>query len=365
MSVNQDYKCLADRLIAAYAEATLETNPPRNRRINDKSTAQMLSLIISIQEELKRYTIESDLDTALETINLSKIYGGVDAREEEKRNPGLGYEDLIVLEVLEYFKNDFFTWVNKPECPSCHKDGDNIEGKGAKGPPSPNPDKISQIEVYWCKECNRSVEFPRINNARRLLETRKGRCGEWVNCFMLILKAVLGAEARIRYVWNREDHVWCEYFSTKLDRYVHLDPCENAFDNPLLYCENWGKKMSWVFGIGDDYIIDLSSKYITKEKQIPKLSIAKETIVTSFVSRVNHDLLRNYWLTKVAPLDVSEREKYLKLYYDVISVHNKEVDHRRPIVHLKTSSSPQGRQTGSAEWTKSRGEDGQHNQTHD
>ena len=31
------------------------------------------------------------------------------------------------------------------------------------------------------------------------------------------------------------DHVWAEYWSKSKARWVHLDPCEDAFDQPLLY----------------------------------------------------------------------------------------------------------------------------------
>lgn len=65
--------------------------------------------------------------------------------------------------------------------------------------------------------------FPRYNNAAKLLETRKGRCGEWANCFGLCCRA---AGLDMQYVIDWADHVWVEYFSDGMTRWVHMDPCE-------------------------------------------------------------------------------------------------------------------------------------------
>ena len=35
------------------------------------------------------------------------------------------------------------------------------------------------------------------------------------------------------------DHVWAEYYSAAQRRWVHLDPCEDAYDQPLLYEVSW------------------------------------------------------------------------------------------------------------------------------
>ena len=38
-----------------------------------------------------------------------------------------------------------------------------------------------------------------------------------------------------RYVLDWSDHVWTEYWSDDKHRWVHVDPCEAAYDRPLLY----------------------------------------------------------------------------------------------------------------------------------
>src|ERR1700687_4152664 len=51
-------------------------------------------------------------------------------------------------------------------------------------------------------------------------------------CFAMLVKST---SVPTRWVWNSEDHVWVEYFSRRQGRWIHLDPCENAYDDPLLY----------------------------------------------------------------------------------------------------------------------------------
>lgn len=49
-------------------------------------------------------------------------------------------------------------------------------------------------EVYECNSCHQLTRFPRYNNPRTLLTERRGRCGEFANCFTLICRA-MGFEA--------------------------------------------------------------------------------------------------------------------------------------------------------------------------
>lgn len=359
----EDFSQLADELVTCYAQGVLEKarQTARNHvRIGDQNS-RFIQSISSISNQMQRYQEPESLDAALDAIDLAKIYDGVDKREKDAANgsskDALGYEDFIVLETLGYFKNDFFRWVNSPKCSKCGQDGSNMEFRRSEGPPTPNPDEISRVEVHHCKTCNEDATFPRYNSPVKLLETREGRCGEWVNCFMLILLAVLGSTANIRYVWNHEDHVWCEYYSEKQKRWIHLDPCENVFDEPSLYCENWGKKMSWVLAVSDVNIADVSDKYITKEdKKIAKLSVANEKEVLEYIHWAQEKLLVRYWDQKIDPFLLSTHDKLAKLYVEIVKRND------RPTRTSGSTPTPtateRGRQSGKGEWTKSRGEDG-------
>lgn len=362
MSGEINFRQLTDQLIAGYTSQVLAVSAKSLRKSPippgvSSSDRQFLSSIVGIANYTARYNQAADLDKALDTIDLAKIYSGVDKRESEDTESTRGYEDHLVAELLRYFKHDFFKWVTNPECPRCQTSS-HIEHVGLKAPPAYNPQEISRIEQYTCRKCKQSVEFARINNPVSLLETRSGRCGEWVNCFLLILKAVLGTEARVRYVWNAEDHVWCEYYSTKLKRWIHLDPCEGVYDEPSLYAQNWGKKMSWCIGASDEYVIDLSEKYITlPDKRISKNSqISSTALVRQTIGRLNAAKLHSYAVQLAEP---DTNKKLLRLYNEVLVPRNREAKEiysleNPPLSTVKTK----GRQTGGGAWTKARGEDG-------
>uniref|UniRef100_A0A8D3DJ86 Peptide-N(4)-(N-acetyl-beta-glucosaminyl)asparagine amidase n=1 Tax=Scophthalmus maximus TaxID=52904 RepID=A0A8D3DJ86_SCOMX len=186
-------------------------------------------------------------------------------KEAEEADPDckLGIEEFLVLELLRWFKHDFFSWVNSLPCSRCG--GSTQNGNSL----SPSTDDLrwggQRVENHYCQGCRLSTRFPRYNNPEKLLETRRGRCGEWANCFTLCCRA-LGLEAR--YIWCSTDHVWTEIYSVAQHRWLHCDSCENVCDKPLLYEVGWGKKLAYVLAFSKDQVVDVTWRYSCKHPEV-------------------------------------------------------------------------------------------------
>ncbi|XP_021503743.1 peptide-N(4)-(N-acetyl-beta-glucosaminyl)asparagine amidase isoform X2 [Meriones unguiculatus] len=223
-------------------------------------------------------------------------------------------EDFLLLELLHWFKEEFFHWVNNIVCTKCGG-----ETRSRDEALLPNDDELkwgaSNVEDHYCDACQLSNRFPRYNNPEKLLETRCGRCGEWANCFTLCCRA-LGFEAR--YVWDYSDHVWTEVYSPAQQRWLHCDACEDICDKPLLYEIGWGKKLSYIIAFSKDEVVDVTWRYSCKHDEVTsRRTKVKEELLRETINRLNKQ-------RKETLFNPSENEKISKqfhLCYDIVKDH--------------------------------------------
>ncbi|KAG9148615.1 hypothetical protein Leryth_017377 [Lithospermum erythrorhizon] len=250
------------------------------------------------------------------------------------------YDHAFRLQLLFWFKQSF-RWVNSPPCDNCNNETIN-QGMGVANS-SELQYGASRVELYRCKSCSNMTRFPRYNDPLKLLETRKGRCGEWANCFTLYCRA-FGYETRL--ILDLTDHVWTECFSQYLARWMHLDPCEGIYDSPLLYEKGWNKKLNYVIAISKDGVHDVTKRYTKKWHEVlSRRNITTEPTLLSVLSNITRNLRKH-----LTPATLSELEERDRIEVEALEKYPYLTDD--PSILLP------GRQSGSKEWRLSRSEFG-------
>ncbi|CAA9998907.1 unnamed protein product [Nesidiocoris tenuis] len=271
--------------------------------------------------------------------------------EHERRNRGGSADDceLCYLQALaSWFKSDFFSWVNSPDCETCggrtrfaSRNAQSWPVDKSLLPRTNKPPYVIDVENHQCTNCGNFTKFPRHTDASILLDSRCGRCSEWAQVFTLMCRA-LGYRAR--YVVDVTDHVWTEVYSRTNDRWLHVDSCEAAVDQPLLYEKGWGKELSYVIGVGVDDVQDVSWRYSAdhaslrnrrdprSEKSLVDLLVATRN---SLLARLAPEVRQNVMHSVLAEL--------VELLVEPVACDDDEFC---------------GRTSGDQQWIKSRGEDG-------
>lgn len=303
-------------------------------------TKEFLSRVEGYHRAVCKYENTSLQDKAREVAPIEQLKAKAEERLKCNLNEYPTYELALAKELLIWFKEEFFTWVNSPECWSC---GNETTMVGMAEPTDHElKHQASRVEQHDCNKCGASTRFPRYNDLGKLLETRKGRCGEWAQAFTLIARAA-GLRARAVHDWT--DHVWTEIY-TPVDgnggRWVHADSCENVLDEPLLYEKGWGKKLNYCVATGVDCVTDVTRRYTADFEALrPRRTLANEEELERGLERMNARV--------ISELPDSEQE---------LAVERYAMDASQIGMATGSGSNLPGRQSGSEAWIRNRREDG-------
>ncbi|XP_067631339.1 peptide-N(4)-(N-acetyl-beta-glucosaminyl)asparagine amidase [Eurosta solidaginis] len=236
--------------------------------------------------------------------------------------------DLIIVELCNWFNTEFFEWVNNVPCCVCGNEDSKLQRTQTE-------DDV-RVEISFC--CGQETKFYRYNDIAQLLVSRKGRCGEYANCFTFLCRC-LDYEARL--VYSRFDHVWTEVYSDTQMRWLHIDPSDNVVDSPLMYQHGWKRPIDYIFAYSCNDIQDVTWRYVNNHKQTLKLRrhCNENDLITAILAIRKK---RQTGLSAERIKNLSQRSM-LELFELTLQ--------RQP-----TENELKGRSSGSLAWRQSRGE---------
>ncbi|KAJ9063626.1 peptide-N4-(N-acetyl-beta- glucosaminyl)asparagine amidase [Entomophthora muscae] len=333
---NQMISDLCSKLSRTYLSRPI---PPRLKRDPSEFHRKVVDYIGSGISGMKRFESPEVKKYALkvldndgfreEIVKVSQEYGSTKTDPEKQ-----------IMALLRWFKGQLFIWVSKLPCEFCKEEDTSLIGVEDPNSSESSGD-CSRVEVYRCPKCNKTSRFPRFNNPVRVLQARRGRCGEYTTGFIALVRS-LGFDVRL--VNDFEDHVWAEVYFPGLKRWLHADPSEGILDEPLTYAVGWGKQPVIVMGTSARFgASDVTIRYTP---DFVKLTIPRRRqkglqgrLVYNSIHTINAILAQPPSAAALAQLQREENEE-LAGY----------------IIKPRETGFHAGRQSGSTEWRKARGE---------
>ena len=262
-------------------------------------------------------------------------------------------DDLLLKRLTLWFQKDVMTWVNNPSCDLCGST--ETKCRNVRGPISPEEriGRANRVEVYYCKNCNAETTlFPRYNSPRKLLETKRGRCGEYANLFGVVCRA---AGFETRYILDFTDHVWTEVYSHRLGRWLMCDSCEGQIDASSMYEKGWGKELNCIMAFTTESVVDVTRRYtrkfksqefqIRRRKICPGGEFQAEMIIAQFNANIRS-------ANRMSAKKIEELNKRMQIEQSFLQTAENRISWD------DAESYNEGRRSGSIAWKIGRGEAG-------
>jgi len=128
--------------------------------------------------------------------------------------------------------------------------------------------------------------------------------------------------------------------------WIHVDPCENVIDKPLMYEKGWKKKLTYIIAYSKDEVQDVTWRYTQNQKAVmQRRNICTEQNLIQFLRSLNEQQQNSAGYSQARKAYVIKRS-LLELVSMLYIPNSQNED----------SESYEGRTSGSLAWRLARGE---------
>jgi len=187
--------------------------------------------------------------------------------------------------IIQWFSSQLLRWNNDTSCHSCQEETRRLY------PDRPTKNEYEsgavRVDRYVCLKCYACTRKPININIDYILKNKEGGNPQFCIVFAAILR-LLGYG--FRFVSNLSlDYCWLEIWDPINCIYIHVDPCQDAINAPLLYECGWGKGITWVCAVGEYECVDVTTKYTSNILSVLELrqNSLDETIFQQMVGLRN------------------------------------------------------------------------------
>lgn len=163
------------------------------------------------------------------------------------------------------------------------------------------------------------------------------------------------------------DHVWTEYYSRALRRWICCDPCEKSWNEPLLYEKGWGKKLTYVIAYGRLGVHDVTGRYVqSMAETMKRRNEIDEGTLEHYTASLSFQLRRDYASNAFPgsngcpgrPGGSPEEDEFWQRLRQRDVEERDEINGGSGNASCATAAGEDlpGRQSGSVQWRRDRGE---------